>query len=142
MAESRPRSGWLLWLGSVSIVLAGLATFLLIPFRECPNCEGSGLGVHVRSGPGYYACKYCCGHSRVSLYRKWTTKTEETFVCGVDMRDYRPYIKPLLDREHIPAIPGDGSLGNMDLLTDSPPHARRARKLLEQDAREKGYRIY
>ncbi len=141
MTESRPRSAWILWLGGFLIVLVAVGTFILTPFRECPNCEGSGLGMRFRSGPGQMPCRYCEGGTRVSLFRKWTKKTQETYVCGVDYLDYSR-IKSFLSREGIPVIPGDGSLGVMSLYSDSPPHAARARKLLEQDAREKGYKLY
>jgi hypothetical protein len=54
------------------------------------------------------------------------------------MKDW-PYVDSLSKREHLGLSQGEGGHGSMGVEAESPGQARRARELLERDAREKGY---
>ena len=132
------RTSWPLWV--VMIAMAVLATlFVAVPIR-CPDCEGSGIEL-IRSHSRHGRCPRCSGAGELSLLRKWTTKSQETYVGDVNSRDI-PQVRALLAVEGIPVIPGSIMFDIVEIDTDSPPHARRARELIEWDARIRGYTFY
>jgi len=133
-------SGWL-WAAAGALVLLSAGVFVVTPYRSCADCEGSGIELVGAIGEQRGACERCVGKGRLSLLRKWTTSPKMTYVGAVDMRDYSRFVVPALAKERIPIVGGESSLGILGFYTDSPPNAIRARKVLEQDARLKGYRF-
>ena len=63
----------------------------------------------------------------------------ERWVGAASSEDCRKFIVPLFDREGIPYIPLEKSLGIIGFFTDSSEHAQRARELLKRDAMKYGY---
>jgi hypothetical protein len=61
-----------------------------------------------------------------------------TYVCALRIGDYVRTIQPILAREKISLFAGESSLGIIGYYAASPGEARRARKIIEQDARAKG----
>ncbi len=137
-----PRSMLLVWVASLGLLLVTLAALSTIPFGSCPDCEGEGREFVLEPrqetrGP----CGRCGGKGRISPYKKWTTMSAPTYVGAADMNAF-VYITPLLAREGIPVLGRSASLGIMEFDTDSPPHARRALALIEQDAKKNNYRFW
>ena len=120
------------------IVLAAAGAFIATPFRMCPDCEGEGIEWVGQPGSDRPPCERCQAKGRLSLHRKWTTRPKMTYVCALRVGDYARVIQPLLAREKISLFAGDSSLGIIGYYAASPAEARRARKLIEQDARAQG----
>ena len=138
MSASGTRPALLLWLGGAVIVLASAGAFIEAPFKTCPDCEGDGTEWVRNPGSERPACERCQGKGRLSLHRKWTTKPKMTYVCAFRLGDYARAVQPVLARENLSLIPGDSSLGIIGYYAATPAEARRARKIIEQDARAKG----
>jgi hypothetical protein len=130
----------ILWFGAGIMLTATAVILLITPIRSCPDCEGTGVGLVVFRDCPTTKCARCRGNSRISALRKWTTNPEPTFVGGIAVEDW-PSVERLSKREQLGLSPGDGMLGRMDVMSESPQQARRARELIERDARERGYRF-
>jgi hypothetical protein len=129
------------WLLVALAILISVGAFLTVPFKGCEDCDQTGIQLIGPIGSERPPCGRCDGRGRLSFLRQWTTKPQVTFVGAASVRDVVQYIMPLLDREGIPLLQGEGGHGWLGFSSDSPPHAVRARKLIEQDAREKNYRF-
>jgi hypothetical protein len=136
-----------LWLGAMIMLVGTAVTLVVTPLRICPDCEGTGVAlvvlgdeeslVTVRGDPPT-KCARCQGHSKISAFRMWTTKPEPTYVGSIQMKDW-PSVERLSKREQLGLSQGEGGHGSMGIEAESPRQARRAREIIERDAREKGY---
>jgi hypothetical protein len=141
MAKHQRPFNLLLWLGAGTMLIATAVALLVTPFETCLDCEGTGKQLEPSSDSVSDKCQSCNGRGRLGYFRKWTFHPELTYVGAADQLSWSPFIRPLSDREKLKLQPGAAMLKIMDIWSESPHEARRARELIERDAIKNGYRF-
>lgn len=97
MGQSSPLK-LVLWFAAGIMLEGTVVTLVILPFRICPDCEGTGEALIVLGDAQPTKCIRCQGQQRISALRKWSTKPEPTYVGGIQVKDW-PYVDQLSKRE-------------------------------------------